>query len=274
MSNAMLHKSMDMDKYQAMTTHLSKTMLSVLADCPAKFKHQFIDLGATKEETKSLRIGKAVHTLAMEPEKWEDEYALFDGDRRTTAGKSAYAELLDEGKTIIRADEMKQIDGMANAIVKHNVANALLKSSGHVEASITWHQDGLDFKCRPDFMRNDGLIVDLKTSKSAKPSQFAKDAYNYKYFLSVALTSAGYEALHGKPPEEYVMLVIETEAPYCISAFTTFTSFSTMSVLEYGKMRLAELIGAYKTCLTNNEWPEYQRTIEPLRLPTYATTGE
>lgn len=270
---AILKKELPMSDYQAATDHLSKTMLSVGGDCWAKFKHQFVDGNYQSKETTSLSVGSAVHTIALEPEKWDAEYYILpeNYDGRTTAGKTMKAEADESGKTVLKYQEVQNIYGMADAIKKHPLALGLLESAGHVESSIFWEQDDVKFKCRPDLMRNDGLIVDLKTCRTANPRMFARDAWNFKYHLSVALTCRGYEALYGKPPEEYVFMCIESEAPYIISCFTSFqpTEWSE-SVLSIGNRQLDFLIEEYKECRDTGVWPAYQDTIMPLSLPSYA----
>ena len=71
---------------------------------------------------------------------------------------------------------------MANSLLKNSLALSLLKSDGYVEASIFWeNEEGMKFRCRPDFMRNDGLLVDLKTAESVRPENFYKNANNFNY---------------------------------------------------------------------------------------------
>lgn len=270
---ATLFKDMPMSDYQAATDHLSKTMLSVGADCWAKFKYQFIDGNYQSKDTDSLRIGSAVHTLALEPQKWNAKYYVLpqDYDGRTKEGKIIKAEAEETGKKILKHDDVVDIKGMAKALTEHPLAIGLLKSPGYVESSIFWEQSGVQMKCRPDLMRNDGLIVDIKTCKSAHPRIFGSDAYKFKYPLSVAITCAGYEALYGKMPEEYVFLCIETEAPYMISCFSSFTGNQlSMSVLDHGRLQLECLLDEFKKCRDSGVWPAYQDTIEPLKLPAYA----
>jgi len=270
-------KNMTMEAYQAAKDHLSKSMLSDFSDCPARFKYLHID-GGDKEETPSLRLGSAVHTLALEPEKWKAEYYRMpqkeDGKEIVrNASHAAYKEQLAiaAGRIILTTKEYEQVEAMANAMAANPVAVALLKSPGFVESSILWEREGLKYRCRPDLMRNDGLIVDLKTARSAKPSFFFSDASSMDYDLSVALTAQGYEALHGTPPQEYVFLVIESEAPYIIEAYSTFeTSELGISYHNYGLSRLTSLIERYRECKASNKWPAYSGKITPMKPPKWA----
>lgn len=272
------HKSLPMSGYQAARDHLSKSMLSKLADCPAVFKYHYID-GGEQDETPSLRIGSAAHTLALEPELWKSGYYKMpqkdDGKEIVrNPAHAAYKEQISIAgdRIILTTKEYESIESMANAILKSPLAVGLLKAHGYVESSIFWTDAaGRKKRCRPDFCRNDALIVDLKMTKSVKPAFFFKDARNFHYDLSVALTCEGYEALFNKPPEEYVFLCIEPEPPYLIEAFSTFEEADMgVSYLSYGRGRLMELLAKYDECTASGVWPSYVGKITPMRLPAWA----
>lgn len=265
------YKDLPMSDYQASTDYLSKTMLGIFADCPAKFKYNFIDGKYASKDTPSFARGAALHTMALEPEKWLEEYIVLDVDKRTKEGKQAWADAEATGKQIIRQGDYDLANGMANALTDNPLALALLSEPGYVESSIFWEEGGIKFKCRPDLMRNDGLLIDVKTCNTADPEKFKRDAFNFKYHVSVALSCRGYKALYGKEPEEYVFLCVESEAPHVVSCFTTFDAaeMAGMSVREYGDAQLDMLIDQYKECINENKWPEYQTGIKPLGLPTW-----
>lgn len=272
---AKLYPDMSNEEYHSKTDALSKSMLSVLADCPARFKYQYID-GGKQEDTKSLRLGSAVHTLALEPEKYAATYHVLPEGHRMDARTDKHKEqiILADGKTMLKAQEHQQVQEMAEALTKNAYALSLLKAPGYVEASIFWEDaDGQQYRCKPDMLRNDGLILDLKTCRSAKPSMFMRDAYNLHYHLSVAHTCNGYEKLYEKPAEEYVFIAIESEAPYLIECYSTFDIFDDLNGLSYlsmGQWELAKLIERYKICKASNNWPSYNDKITPMKAPAWA----
>jgi hypothetical protein len=279
---AKLHKDMPMEQYQAAKDHISKSMLSDFADCPARFKYLHID-GGEKPSTPSLRLGHAVHTLALEPDLYKKNYYVMplkeDGKEIIrNASHAAYKEQLEvaAGRMILSRSELRQIEGMAEALTKNPFALALLKAAGYVEASIFWQDGDMAFRCRPDFMRNDGLLVDLKTAESVEPRKFFQSARNYNYDLSVALTSQGYEALHGKQPDEYVFLCVEPEPPHLIEAYDTFVMHPDVGIsyLDYGSARLGTLLEKYKECRSKNKWPGYVGKIAPMGLPGWTKYEE
>lgn len=307
------HKDMGIDEYHAQTDYLSKSMLKDFADCPARFKYRYLD-GGKKKESKSLRMGNAVHTLALEPELWEKNYhvlpatyfndkgkeSAFKNDIRMqvvqdeyqAAGYNVYkddktktwvAEALPASKVIINQAEQAAIENMANALAKDTYAISLLKTPGYVESSIFFEMEVEDpetgevvkvpMRCRPDKTGNDGLLVDLKIARSVKPSLYYSDAFNYLYHLSVAVSFAGYEALHGKPPEEYAFVCVESEEPHIVECFGStkpMDELTGLSYLDYGRMHLNHLLQQYVVCKRTGVWPGYQREIGNMELPQWA----
>lgn len=281
---ATLHKSMSIQEYHDQTGILSKTMLAKFADCPARFKYAYIDGGEPKK-TKSLRIGNAVHVLALEPVLWKAGYHVlpktyfndkgeekpFRQDERMEVYKEEIVKAGD--RVILKQEEYNQVEAMAESLTKNTYALSLLKADGYVESSIFWETEGQKFRCRPDFMRNDGLIVDLKTARSVKPSLFQSDAFNMHYHLSVALTARGYEALYEKPVDNYVFLCIEPEPPYLVSCFESLAPMDNMvslSYLEYGNTVLDKILSDISECRRADNWPGYVNKIEGMKIPQWA----
>ena len=73
---AQFYKNMPIDEYHGHRDVLSKSGLGKFADCPARFKHLYLD-GNEPPPTKSLRMGNAVHVLALEPELWKEGYHIM-----------------------------------------------------------------------------------------------------------------------------------------------------------------------------------------------------
>jgi hypothetical protein len=270
---ARLDPALPIEEYHQRTGWLSKSMLSVFADCPAKFKYQYID-GNRRQETQALRLGNAVHTFVLENAKFRERYHVMPEDVRRDARTKAYQEQLAEaaGRAILKPDDFETIKGMSAAMRNHKKVLALLDVPGKIEASIFWTDPvtGLKMRCRPDFLRDDGLIVDLKTAASAAPKDFMRSAYDLNYDISVALTAAGYRALTGSEPAEYVFIVQEKEPPYVVEAYNTFSPFADgVTYADVGEYRLRKLIEAYRHCLKNNRWPGYSDKIEILGVPHY-----
>ena len=128
-----------------------------------------------KEQTESMLFGSVVHKLVLEPETFAAEYiAAPKCDRRTKEGKAHWQEFIDNitTETVISEEMLTEATAVAEAVRKNPVADKLLKS-GQAEQSYFWtdSETGVECKCRPDYLRSDGIVVDLKTTENASPEK-------------------------------------------------------------------------------------------------------
>lgn len=279
-------ENMPMSEYQSRCNmnradwSVSKSMLHELLDCPARFKHKYID-GFEEPEADHLNMGCAVHTLALEPQHFEATYYVIkEGvrrDKRTDAYKAEIANAA--GRIMLTAGDFEKVKGMAKALGNDPVAVGLLDGPGYIEASIlyTCPRTGLRKRVRPDWFRKDGkLVVNIKTSSSAKPDQFYKTAYDFAYDVGAAMELEAMDALFGPDPERnYVLLVVETEAPHIISAFDTRRPMTLgddenntpTSYAEVGATRLEKALARFIDCRNADRWPGYVEGVDPMRVP-------
>ena len=269
---------------------LSKSQLAVFAQCPALYKYHFID-GHPIKETDDMRLGSAAHMLALEPARFAGSYYVLpdtqDGKKlvRNTSHKfpgcyNDHLKLAGE-KSIITQIQAAKTHAIARALLTDPATRMLLQTDcqrpGYAEhrfeSSIFWtdEETGLDLRCRPDDIRSDDIILDLKVTDSADPDDFGRNAANFKYDLSVAQTSAGFEALHGRKPADYILIAIERDEPNLVSCFRTFDAApESQSVLDIGNHRWRNLLRRFKVCLDANHWPAYVSEIGPLKFPAWS----
>jgi len=273
---AELFEDMTIEDYHDRLDVQSKTMLKEFIDCPARYKYKYFDGGVEKEKQKDhMNLGHAVHTLALEPHLFDKTYYILPEGIVRNKKHKAFQEQLKEanGRKIIRTEDLVNIEGMANSLKANKQALALLDAPGKIEASIFWTdpETGLKCRARPDFMRDDSLIVDLKMSYTAEPKLFQNTAFNMCYDVSAALTTRGYEALYGKKPDNYVFLVIEPEPPYIVEGYDAFRPFEDgVSYLNVGNTRLNAALNRLVECKKTGHWPGYNNGIKPLGIPYYA----
>lgn len=268
-------REMPNEQYHAATEYISKTMLSVFADCPAKFDWIY-NQGGEKPATDAMRLGSAAHMYALERDKFDSRYYTVPEGTIRNAKHAAYKEQLEIAgeREILTAKQMAQIEGMAASLLKSKKARLLLEGDVLIEKSIFWmdeeHQAPL--RCRPDVIRvKNGIVVGLKTTASAEPEAFHRTAWDKLYDVSVAMECRGYEQAMGKPASEYVFLVIETEAPYIVEAYNCFEPFGDggLTYFDVGEFRLRKLLKRYMECVRDNRWPSYTNNIEPMRVPAW-----
>ncbi len=246
---------------------ISKSALDQLTKSPAHYKYW---LTAPHEETKALRVGSAFHMLVLEPDKFAQEYAvMMTGiDGRTKEGKAIKTqfEIDNAGKILLAADEYEMICGMRDSINAHPVASSLLSYPGEAEKSIFWTHDlGVDCKCKPDYLRDDGLIIDLKSTEDASPAGFMRHAERYRYYVQAAHYMQGVREHTWQEPRGFVFIAVEKAPPYVVACYQ-----ATPQMIFEGDAEVGRLLTLWKECKASDSWPGYQEEIMPLDRPGWA----
>lgn len=254
---------MSIDDYHR-TNAVGKSDLDLIARSPA---HYVQAKAAPVEPTGPMIFGSAFHVKVLQPDEFPALVAVAPFDSRRT---KAYAEwaAAHADRICIMQEEYETICAMHDAIQAHPVAHALM-SGGIGETSYFWTDPatGVLCKCRPDYLRADGLIVDLKTCQDASPQGFAKAAAQYRYHVQDAHYHAGVQALEGIDPT-FTFLAVEKEPPFNIGLYLPDTTFTAAGLVEREKN-----LHTYADCARRDRWPGYSTEFQVLSLPNWALKG-
>lgn len=245
---------------------VSKSGLDLVAKTPAHYYFEKIhdDQDLKHERTKSLNVGTAFHYLALEPANF-DKHIAIDPDNYPT--KKECGRTIDEqrqefidrnyGKIILRPNNMDNLHNMAQSIRNHPAAKYLLQGKGMVEPSIFAREPIYDIDCRvrPDWLREDGLIIDLKTTRDASPAGFDKAIWNYRYHVQAAFYMDMYELATGKKPQGFVLIPVENSAPFLTGEPVLIEEGDDW--LNIGRRAYMENIETYAKCIKSGIWPGY-----------------
>lgn len=206
------------------------------------------------------------------------------------------------GKVIIEAAEWTRLEHMLAAVRAHPTAMRLLSGAGEAELSCYWNQAVVDpatgaavtgpdgkpaellMRCRPDYWRHDGIIVDLKSTApgGASPQEFARSVFKWRYYVqhpmyvqgaAQALQAAGSDFADFMPVRAFVFVVVETDA--CVVdgvALGVAVYQLDAAAVELGELQCAEDLATLWQCYATGIWPGYSARIEPMALPGYAFT--
>ena len=150
------------------------------------------------EPTAALLFGQVAHKLLLEPDSFDDDFAVAPYvDRRTKAGKELWESFIaDAGeKTIVDAATYDQAADMIAAARLNPLVNDLL--AGEHEKPLFWTDPdtGVECKCRLDaIIRDDDgvpVIVDYKTTTDCSTKAFLRDVCGFGYFFQAAMYSEG-----------------------------------------------------------------------------------
>ncbi len=244
---------------------ISKSGLDKIARSPAHYRAA---KESAAESTEAMIFGSAFHDYILLPEVFQTAYTVLpeDFNGRTKDGKAYFETIKASGQTILKAEWLKDIQGMAAAVAAHPKAAALL-TGGHPEVSIFWQDadTGIDCRCRPDYIHSSGIIVDLKSTADAGPAAFAKSCANFRYHVQDAFYSEGYYQAAGTWPRGFVFVAVEKTAPYAVACYTLDDVAK-----EKGRELYQRDLQTLQVAQAANEWPAYSDQIETLTLPAWA----
>ena len=207
-----LHKNISNEEYHASSPYSSSQFKKALKSIASMNVQTFT--------TKAMERGTAAHTLILEGEKFDSEYAVSPTfDKRTKIGKADFAAFseLHKGKTIINQDEERVLLSMLDSVNSHKFACELI-DSGEPEISVFFEDHSVECKVRPDVLA-DEYIVDLKTTQSADPEDFARSAVNFGYHLSAAMYMRGVELATGTRRQDFFFVVVENQEPFLTEVY-------------------------------------------------------
>ena len=238
--------------------------LKWLAKSPKHYKHHLAN-GA--KETRPMFKGTAAHIAILEPERFALEYAIFTGKRRSGKDWREFeADARDRGKKIITSTELDEAIAMRDAVRGDSLAASYLAGGRH-EVTVIWIDDETGLKCkgRLDFLRNDGVAVDIKTTRDATPFRFSQDAAKLQYHVQSAMYLDGVRSAAGHA-ERFVTLAVESAAPY-----DPVTYPLPEPVIEVGRDMYHSWLRRLVECRRDNRWPGIGNGFEQsLTLPTWS----
>lgn len=261
-------KKMSNKQYHA-AEGLSKSMMDKINKSPAHFKYSQDN---PEDQTEAMLLGSLLHTLVLEPKLLKKEYAVMPAiDRRTNAGKAAYAEFLElnVGKTVITEEQLEQASKWADAIKNHPRVKVLMRpKTGQNEISIFWNdkQTGELCKARLDRVVDD-YIIDIKTASSAQPDDFQRKAYELGYHRQAYWFCEAFEQEFGRQPAGFLFITVEKTPPYNVVVYAATEFF-----IEVGGIDSRKLLNTYHECKKTNNWFGYDganQVVQDLSLPNY-----
>ena len=210
----------------------------------------------------AMQLGTAVHTMALEPDKVESEIVAmpyFNG--RTNQGKADKEKFYQDnaGKLILSEADYEKAEAMADRLRAHpQIGECYLNPDlkGIAEQSVFYWYNPEDWdnnhdyrvmcKVRPDWIvPGHPIIFDLKTTRDATETEFAKVIKKLSYHLSAAMYLDGCnrnpgfrQAMGVERFEKFVWILVENEPPYeCRSFELSNKDFEDGGILYHSAVR-------------------------------------
>lgn len=234
---------------------LSPSGAKTLLKSPAQYIYERDN---PREPGSELRFGKLVHCLCLEPDAFDSRYALApDVDRRTTAGKEAYARWLrdHEGQESVSVDDWDRAHRMRDAVM---LEARHMFQYGSAEKAYTWERDGVPLKSKLDYIGTS--IVDLKTTSAEDEDTLMRNAWTYGYHISAAAYIEAVEAVEGRKVDKWFVFVTK-QAPHQVVVLKAGREF-----IDRGRAKWDAAIRLYQACCEFDNWPGMSSRFEATEL--------
>lgn len=236
--------------------------LKAMRDSPRAYLHA---IKTERKDTLPMMLGRAVHTLVLEPATFGELYATWTGgDRRGAKWTEFEAE--HEGMTIFKPAEVDLAHAMAEAVLADPVARECLHGASY-EQSVRWTDPatGLACKGRPDVLNKGRLLLaDLKTCRSIDARRFGNESARLAYPQQLAHYHSG--CLHGLgwAPQVHALIAVENAAPHDVGVFEIPPANREIAAEE-----VAALLLQLRECMAADKWPGRYQAVQLLQLPAY-----
>lgn len=249
--------------YHADRTTLSQSGAKVLLESPAQFRWEQDN---PKPPSDAMLIGTATHTEILGVgQGWVE---IPKAASRKQADQDAYKKAVADAEAadliVLDPDRAERLRGMTQAVLAHPLAGPLFSDgAGEVTAYAEDDETGIKRRARFDWLRDDRLGVDLKTSSYPLPADFAKAVANRGYhqqnawYLDVA-------ADLGHPLRSLIFVVVGSSPPHHVRVY----ELDAESIAR-GRDLNERALRVYRRCTDSGDWSEPSR-ITPLSLPAWA----
>lgn len=210
----------DNDAYHASPGYSASNLIDVLKYSEAHLKY-FKENPETDNE--SFRIGTMIHTAVLEPNDFDNIYAISPNlDKRTKGGKEMFAQfsLENEGKIIISQKDYDMAMGIQHSVWSTATAKVLLKDA-LIEQSFYWRDRDTLCKARPDAINKElGVLIDLKTTTNCSEYNLRNSIKDYMYHVQSAFHMTGVNTVFGDVVRDVVYIFVEKTPPYGVKFVT------------------------------------------------------
>ena len=205
---------------------------------------------APKRPTKTQLNAKKPSPETLAQIDWWEEFERGDGAR----------------EIVLDADAYERCCRTVDAILAHPGARTLL-TGGIPEVSLFWNDAKYEVPCkaRIDFLRDDGGMVDIKTTTDASPEGFGRTIASFLYHVQGSHYWSGGEHVLGASPKFFAFIAAEKEEPFGVSA-----QVLQVDALRIGMAKCDRALRRYAEAAASGRWGAYSDLIEPAILPAWA----
>lgn len=236
---------------------IRRSDLWVIKQSPMHFRYH---MDHPETDSPSLTFGRAMHKYILEPETFNEEFAIAPiVDRRTKDGKLEYADFLNTlgGREVIAFEDMERIGDMKRSLMQNSEVVDIMQNITSVETPFIWTdaKTGELCKVKTDMIVDiNGMpyIVDYKTTTSCADGAFERSVRKYGYDFQSGMYSEGVE-ITALEAHGFIFIAQEKDAPYASRVYYCDDYF-----VEKGRNEFHDLLNIYHECKQTGDWYGYE----------------
>lgn len=203
------------------------------------------------KQTTAMLIGRAVHTMTLEPELFDSEYAIFEGKARRGKAWDSF-EALNGNKDILLESQLDLVKDMSESLLNSEdptIRERLKSKTADRELTMIWidEKSGSKCKCRIDLLG--GTLDDLKSTSAKTPQEFTRSAEKFSYHTQMAFYRRGMEA-NGHKCDDVNILAVQS-----VELLESFLVNVPAETLEAGDRIIDKWLAKVAECTQKSEWP-------------------
>lgn len=223
----------------------------------------------TPTNSKVFDYGRATHRVVLGA---GDDYVEIPADilasngaTSTKEAKAFVAQAREEGKTPLKAAEIRDIWYMAEVAERHFRAVGIVLDPKASERAALALDGDVWVRCMVDNAPFDPAapLFDLKTTQDAHPDAVAKSIQTYGYDLQERHYTRTWQLASGEAkPRDFLFGFQEKTAPFAVSVVRIGEESRAI-----GAKKAARARAMWSWCLSRAEWPAYPVGIHNIELP-------
>lgn len=257
---------MEIEKYHTDTSRISKSGLDKIAISPLHYHWHYLDPANPRDDKrkKHFEVGDIFHTLTLEPHKFTERFLVMPEkvDRRYKDQNAKWNEWMMKanGRHLLNRD-IYNVAVKMRAVVMENPIIKKLLNTGFAERTVLFTEPdtGAPCKCRPDWLTNDEIVLDLKSADDASPRAFERSVRKFRYYVQQPFYSDGIFEELGFYPRHFLFCVVEKDPPYPMAIY----KLSDGDVM-HGRDVYRRNVETWLECKEKNRWPGYPQTIQEI----------
>jgi hypothetical protein len=226
--------------------------------------------------TPAMDEGTLLHELILRPSEAQERLVVVTADNwRTKAAQEQREAARAEGKlAILERDLMAALQASVEILNRFRGLGVVL--SGASEVAAFWQEhasDGTVVQCRGMFdhvLRAEGVIYDLKKSRTAHPKAIPKHVESYGYHIQATAYRRALEQIEPQHAGrvQFRWLFVEAVAPYGVTVAEPAGSMRAL-----GDACWSQAVDTWAQCLATGEWPGYSREVQRIEASPWALQG-